>query len=362
MQSPFNSQENPPQSRPSRRPPISRAEWSFAALCLLAMLLLGAGVWIANGRGPVVGGATLSAQNWRLTPARARMASALVGDQLWVLGGIDSAGMTRGDAETFDLIRQPSQPSRGVLSPATLLPRSDHTAQAVGRDIYIFGGLGGVAGPLGVLGIVEKLDTRTGFVSTLAPMPTPRRMAHSVTHRGKIYVAGGTVARGPRVKTLEIYDIATNTWKTGAPMPNAREGDLALWRGQIIATGGYNGASQNGGVLTAVDAYDIAKGKWRTLPALSQPISAHHVITSGDWLFLFGDYRTLSRVLAYNARTGQTRELFASGFQPRRHVIAHSLRGRAYVAGGSISDTRPPLPDVQIFDLKRLQQMAQAAP
>lgn len=356
----FTPQENQPQPRPSRRAPrtpISRAEKSFAAVCGLAMLCLGAGVWLASLRGEVVTGATVSAQNWRLAQPRVRMASALVGKQWWLLSGIDSTNAPRGDAETFDLSQKPTAHARGVLASTTLLPRNDQTAQASGRDIYIFGGLNPV---LSVLGDVEKLDTRTGIVTSMAPMPTPRRMPHSILYRGKIYVVGGSIASRARVNTLEIYDIATDTWSTGAPMSIARECDVALWNGQILALGGYNGDAQSGqGVLSSVESYDIATGKWRALPGLSRPISAHHTIVSGDWVFLFGDYLTLSRVLAYNARTGVTRELPASGFTPRRHVEAVAYQGRVYIAGGNTDDKRPPLGDVQVFDLKKLRRMAE---
>jgi len=325
------------------------------------LLCIGIGAWIANRRTDIARGAAISGSGgvWRLSRQRARMASALVGNRFWVLGGLDASRGARPDAETFDLTRTPRQTTRGLLSPAPLLARYDHTAQASGTDIYLIGGLSALGQ---VVGTLEKLDTRSAVVTTLAPMPTPRRMAHSAIYGGKIYVVGGTNTLRQRVGTLEIYDIATDTWKTGRAMHIARECDVALWKGQLIVAGGYSASPQNGGVLRDVEIYDIAADRWRRAPALPRPISAHHAVVSGDWVFFFGDYLTLSRVLALNARTGQSREIEAPGFTPRRHVVATSYRGRAYVMGGSTDDTLPPLDDVQIFDLQKMRQMAQSAP
>lgn len=347
-----------------RRPRISRAELSLFGVCLAALLLLGVGAYISHlsqQRGDPAQGAAISTGQWRLTRARSRMASALVGEKLWVLGGIAANRGARADAEIFDLSRSPQQSLLGTLSTVPLVARYDQTAEALGNDIYI---IGGQSAPGTVLSTVEKLDTRTGFIMTLAPMPTPRRMAHSVIYKGKIYVVGGSDARARRLNTLEIYDIATDTWKRGASMRVARECDVALWNEQLIVAGGYNAApaGQIPNVLQDVESYDIGANKWRRKVALTQRISAHHAVASGDWIFLFGDYLTLSRVLAYNARTATTRELPDCGFTPRRHVVALAHQGRAYVIGGSTDDTLPPLDEVQIFDLKRLRQMAEATP
>ena len=316
--------------------------------------------WFSRGRDLTARGAETSGGEWRLTIGRARMASAVVGDTFWILGGLDAGHAPRASAEYFDLTRNPTRKSVANLS-MSLLARYDQTAQAAGNDIYIVGGLDTFQK---VQNTLEKLDTSTGVITTLAPMPTPRRMAHSVIYGGKIYVIGGSNAVMKRVTTLEIYDIAKGTWKRGAPMQVARECDVALWKGQIIVAGGYNGnaSTSSSGVLRDVECYDIATDKWRQIPALTQPISAHHAVVSGDWVFLFGDYLTLSRVLAYNARTGKTRELADCGFAPRRHVVAAAYKGRAYVVGGNADDNQAPLDEVQIFDLKKLQQMAQATP
>ena len=74
---------------------------------------------------------------------------------------------------------------------------------------------------------------------------------------GKIYIFGGYDETFQPTNTTRIYDIATNTWTTGAPMPAALGGmAIALWNGIVYVAGGSPdlGAS----VVNTLYAYNIA--------------------------------------------------------------------------------------------------------
>ena len=337
----------------------SGAEKVLAATCVLGALALAASTWTAKARAAKREDATIGTMPWKMAKPRARFASARVGNSWVLLGAVLSGRAARSDAEVFDLTASPWRRQFGVALPTPLLPRFDQTAGAVGSDVFIFGGM---SGRQIVIGQGEKLNMTTGKVTAIAPMPTPRRMAHSVVANGKMYVVGGMNAAVKRVGTLEIYDTRTNTWSKAEAMKVGREADAVVWNGQIVVAGGYNGARIGDGVLKDVESYDLKTGHWRTMPSLSLPISAHHVSVAGDWLFLWGDYLTLSRVLAYNARTGQTKDLTQTGFLPRRHTETTVLENHVFVAGGNTSDVLAPLDDVQIFDAKQLVKMAAAIP
>ena len=71
--------------------------------------------------------------------------------------------------------------------------------------------------------------------------------------------------------TTRIYDIGTNTWTTGAPMPAALGGmATALWNGIVYVAGGSPdiGAS----VVNTLYAYDIAANSWTTLAPMPQAL------------------------------------------------------------------------------------------
>ncbi len=90
--------------------------------------------------------------------------------------------------------------------------------------------------------LVERLNTRTGVWTTLAPVPTARLQAQAYHYNGKIYYIGGYTAAGASSPLVSIYNIATNTWSAGAAMPTA-VGDYAGCQYQdslIYVIGGFN--------------------------------------------------------------------------------------------------------------------------
>jgi N-acetylneuraminic acid mutarotase len=80
-------------------------------------------------------------------------------------------------------------------------------------------------------------------------MFTPRFGLASDAVNGLIYAIGG--ADSSFLNTVEVYNPASNSWSTAAPMPTARY-DLAAAdiNGLVYAIGGYNNSS-----LNAVEQY-----------------------------------------------------------------------------------------------------------
>jgi hypothetical protein len=80
-------------------------------------------------------------------------------------------------------------------------------------------------------------------------------------YNGNIYVLGGctTSSCTPVIATVQIYNIAGNTWSTGAAMPQANTFGSAVSSGAFIyLAGGYTGAA---GTLKAY-RYDIVGNTW----------------------------------------------------------------------------------------------------
>ncbi|MFL5732328.1 MAG: Kelch repeat-containing protein [Chloroflexia bacterium] len=91
-------------------------------------------------------------------------------------------------------------------------------------------------------------------------------------NNGKIYVLGGVADDGQRTisNANRIYDIATNSWSAGAPMPLALGNVAAAYHsGNIYMAGGHDGSNPT----QAAWAYDIAGNKWTRLANMPQPLS-----------------------------------------------------------------------------------------
>jgi plastocyanin len=105
-----------------------------------------------------------------------------------------------------------------------------------------------------------------GSVTVSAPTPTP-----TPTPCGsKIYNIAGA-SDSALTNTTRIYDIATNTWATGAPIPEPNgltSHATAYFNGKIYVAGGYDGFA----LVNTVRAYDIATDTWSTLASLPQAV------------------------------------------------------------------------------------------
>ncbi|MCA9977114.1 MAG: DUF11 domain-containing protein, partial [Anaerolineales bacterium] len=136
----------------------------------------------------------------------------------------------------------------------------DHSLVYYDGKLYKIGGYDGSARVY-----VDIYEIATNTWTTGADLPGARYWLDCTEIAGKIYCAGGyqTSAQG----TLYIYDIATNTWSTGAAMPANRYGYAgAAFAGKYYVIGGYSGSAYMDTLL----AYDPISDTWDiTLPSMS---------------------------------------------------------------------------------------------
>ena len=78
----------------------------------------------------------------------------------------------------------------------------------------------------GLTGEVKSYDLYSGQWITLQPLTYPRR-SHACTHYKKadgsetVVVAGGITFGGDKTASVEIYDVASDTWGQGPGLPAA---------------------------------------------------------------------------------------------------------------------------------------------
>ena len=119
------------------------------------------------------------------------------------------------------------------------------SAASNGTYSYHFGGYSFTTGT--TLNTVFRYDPVANTWATMAPMPDSNSgMASAVYYppTNKIYVFGGEEFNAAVVSAAtRIYDIATNTWSAGAPMPDVRCFMSAGYNpanGKIYLVSGYN--------------------------------------------------------------------------------------------------------------------------
>lgn len=151
----------------------------------------------------------------------------------------------------------------------------------------------------------------TGAVSntwqTGASMPTARGGAIAVTKNALTYVIGGCTTTCWASNVNEAYNPATNSWTTKAPMltPRASPSAALGQNGLIYVMGGAT--SDENGVTGANEAYNPSTDTWTVSAAMPPPRWAAAAATGSDGLiYTFGGFAGyVATVEAYDPRTNK---------------------------------------------------------
>ncbi|MGR9073331.1 MAG: Kelch repeat-containing protein [Gammaproteobacteria bacterium] len=161
---------------------------------------------------------------------RAAAAAAIVGNNLYVMGGrFGSAPCSGGFFDTVERYDIDKDMWEEVASLPT--PRSDFTAMVVGNKIYVFGGCNGS-------GDIDDVDVYNPITDSWSSDPADLSVPRSSLMSGKkgryVYVMGGSVD-GFVSGLNERYDTVKDKWTHVTPMPT--DGCPERGRGE---TGAYS--------------------------------------------------------------------------------------------------------------------------
>jgi hypothetical protein len=115
--------------------------------------------------------------------------------------------------------------------------RYDLGVAVVDGKMYAIGG--DRSGPDPSLGNNEMYDPETNTWTTKEPMPTARKNFGITVFENKIYVIGGYSSSGGTLEVNEVYDPKTDSWETKSSLPTPRMGlCLETVNEKIYAIGG----------------------------------------------------------------------------------------------------------------------------
>jgi N-acetylneuraminic acid mutarotase len=98
-----------------------------------------------------------------------------------------------------------------------------------------------------------------------------------VSYENKLYLVGGFIKHRIAIPQLFIYDMLTNKWTEGEPMPTPRAGLTSEFvNGILYAIGGSSG--DNTGPLNTNEAYDPKTNKWSQKAPM--PTARHHITSA----------------------------------------------------------------------------------
>ncbi|MBA3471521.1 MAG: hypothetical protein H0T53_17945, partial [Herpetosiphonaceae bacterium] len=291
---------------------------------------------------------------WELAPALpaaiGEVAGGIINNQLYLVG--------EGSAQTLSYtLSDLTSPGPGGLAQRPF-KGNHHTAEVVGGKLYLFGGLGNDADSgLATGGKVQIYDPLANTWTLGADMPFLAGSSSSALIGGQVYVAGGIVGFST-TNRLARYNPADNTWTELAPMPQGRNHAAATTDGsQLYIFGGRGLGSGDGNTVAngfdTLQIYNPATNTWRssldigsTLAPLPQARGGmgRAVYHNGEMYVLGGETQSgagatpqnvYRRVDIYNPTTNTWR--FGTAMPTARHGIFPLLiGGRIYVGGGGI--------------------------
>jgi N-acetylneuraminic acid mutarotase len=153
-----------------------------------------------------------------------------------------------------------------------LTARSAMAAAVLDDKIYVAGGQGSI---IKKANIVEIYDIKSNKWSTGTPLPEPLDHLGMASYNGKLYVVGGAHKHGYSNKLL-IYDPTTNKWLEGKSMPAARTALTANFiDGKLYAVGGVDDVHN---VVATNLVYDPKNDTWTEKTPM--PTARHHLTSS----------------------------------------------------------------------------------
>jgi N-acetylneuraminic acid mutarotase/glucose/arabinose dehydrogenase len=253
-----------------------------------------------------------------------------LGGKLYMVGGKTGGGhvstMYVYDPAADAWAAGPDLPGSAVENPAVA---------AFNGKLYAFGG--STAPFSGAVANAAVYDPATNSWITLAPMNTARGGAAAQAIGGKIYVAGGMDSAGVSVASVEVYDPATDSWSAAAPMTTLRDNPgSAVLDGKLYIFGGRTRGVND--TLSSVEMYDPGTDSWT--PRAPMPTGRRTMVVgtlNGRAQVMGGeraaDGSAFPQNEEYNPITNTWRTLTPMS-TPRHGAAAGTINGVVYVAGG----------------------------
>lgn len=138
---------------------------------------------------------------------------------------------------------------------------------------------------------LDEFDPYTGSWKKLPNSPEARDHFQAAVIDDKLYVAGGRRSGSEgngfagTVKSTNVYDFKTQTWKILPSIPTPRAGTAtAILNENLVILGGESDAQE--AAHDEVEVLDIASGKWKSLPSMNKGRHGTQAISLDDKIII----------------------------------------------------------------------------
>ena len=271
------------------------------------------------------------------------MAGASVdGCTLYAFGGSLPGGVAAPNVDQYN-------PVTNLWTARAPMPEGLYGIQATAYDtsVYIVGGYLDDATGLYATSSTLIYDLLADTWTNGAPIPVGDdgiATGAQAAYDGKIYYIGGDDGDGVSNDTTWEYTIISDTWTLRAPMPTERENNVAVTlNGKIYVAGGADGTDPAFTGMTTFEVYDPATDTWATLAPMQVARLSPGIATDGAAIYVYGGvtdlgdvFSTLDSVERYDPAT-DTWSFLDSMAQSTGGMVAAYAAGRLYAGAGITS-------------------------
>jgi len=213
--------------------------------------------------------------------------------------------------------------------------------------------------------LAQRADPLPGQWGQKAPLLEPNSEFTLASSENKIYVLGGYPNGRISVKTVQVYDIATDTWALGPPLPEANNHGMAAALDGVVYLFGGQTDPQTAYVDTvyALDTRQGPQARWVRKSSMPIARSAGAAVVHAGRIYVAGGRPPRGHdFAAYDPQTDRWEKLPDLPSQ-RNHIAMELIGDRLHVVGGRLGGgfQSDKTAAHEVFDLKS-RQWTVAAP
>ena len=200
------------------------------------------------------------------------------------------------------------------------------------------GSNGGPTGPGGTPPPPGSTDQVNGGVwGSRAGLIEPNSEAAVAALNGKLYFLGGYPASRQTQRTVQIYDIGSNSWQLGPPLPQPNNHGMAAGvNGRVYLIGGQTSDISEVGQVNTVYELDPGKGEWVEKAPMPTARSGGVAIVHGGRIYVAAGRPPRGSDFAVYDPGSDSWQVLPNLPSQRNHVTGAAIQGRIHVVGGRL--------------------------
>ena len=209
---------------------------------------------------------------------------------------------------------------------------------------------------LGLASAATAQEPAPGAWGMRAPVLEPLSELALAESNGKLYLMGGYPPNRVTARTVQIYDIATDTWAYGPQLPmRNNHGMAASVNGKIYLIGGQLNADDppnSNSYVNTVYELDPALGVWVTKAPMPTARSSGVAVVHDGKIYVAGGRLPRGSDFAVYDPAADTWEVLPDLPTQRNHFTGAAIYGRIHYVGGRQGNGLSPLMTTahEVFD------------